>query len=53
MGFRVLAANVDSLFVRKEAAACPQDFSPLMDEIVSRTGLTIELEGVFGSYNFV
>jgi DNA polymerase elongation subunit (family B) len=47
MGFEVLAANVDSLFVRKDAAACPQDFSPLMDEIMFRTGLIIELEGIF------
>jgi len=47
MGFRVLAANVDSLFVRKEAAARPQDFEPLMAEIMSRTGLILELEGIF------
>lgn len=47
MGFRVLAANVDSLFVQKDAAIHPQDFQPLMNEIMFRTGLVIELEGIF------
>jgi len=47
MGFKVLGANVDSLFVQKEGAGQPQDFSPLMDEIKFRTGLTIELEDIF------
>jgi DNA polymerase-2 len=47
MGFRVLAANVDSLFVQKEAAVLPADFQSLMDEIMFRTGLVIELEGIF------
>jgi DNA polymerase elongation subunit (family B) len=47
LGFRVLAANVDSLFVQKEAAVRPRDFKPLMDEIISRTGLILELEGIF------
>jgi DNA polymerase-2 len=47
LGFSVLAANVDSLFVQKEAALRPRDFKPLMNEIKSRTGLIIELEGIF------
>ena len=47
MGFRVLGANVDSLFVQKEGAKCSYDFRPLMDEIMFRTGLVIELEGIF------
>jgi len=47
MGFRVLAANVDSLFVQKEGASQPEDYRPLMDEIMFRTGLIIELEGIF------
>ncbi len=46
-GFKVLAANVDSLFVQKAGAKAPQDFMPLMDEIMHRTGLVIELEGIF------
>jgi DNA polymerase-2 len=47
MGFRALAANVDSLFVQKAGATQPEDFAPLMDEIMFRTGLIIELEGIF------
>jgi DNA polymerase elongation subunit (family B) len=47
LGFRVLAANVDSLFVQKDAALRPRDFKPLMDEIIVRTGLVPELEGIF------
>jgi len=47
MGFRVLAANVDSLFVQKNGAKKKEDFKPLMDEIFFRTGLIIELEGIF------
>jgi DNA polymerase-2 len=47
MGFKVLGANVDSLFVQKEGVRQSQDFSPLMDEITFRTGLIIELEGIF------
>jgi len=47
MGFKVLGANVDSLFLHKDGACHPQDFRPLMDEINFRTGLVIELEGIF------
>jgi DNA polymerase elongation subunit (family B) len=47
MGFKVLGANVDSLFVHKEGASRPRDFGPLMDEIMARTGLVIEFEGIF------
>jgi DNA polymerase-2 len=47
MGFKVLGANVDSLFVQKEGARHPQDFKRLMEEIIFRTGLIIELEGIF------
>jgi DNA polymerase elongation subunit (family B) len=47
MGFKVLGANVDSLFVQKEEARQSQDFRPLMEEITIRTGLIIELEGIF------
>jgi DNA polymerase elongation subunit (family B) len=53
MGFKVLGANVDSLFVHKEGASRPQDFRPLMDEINFRTGLVIELEGIFDWLVFV
>jgi DNA polymerase II len=47
MGFKVLAGNVDSIFVQKAGAQRPQDFAPLIEEIHFRTGLIIELEGIF------
>ncbi|MGD8457576.1 MAG: DNA polymerase domain-containing protein [Anaerolineales bacterium] len=47
MGFKVLAANVDSLFVQKAGARLPVDFQALMEEIDRRTGLVIELDGIF------
>jgi len=46
-GFKVLAANTDSVFVQKKGADQPEDYQPLMAAINQRTGLTIELEGVF------
>jgi DNA polymerase II len=46
-GFDVLAANTDSVFVHKEGISHPEDFQPLIDEINQRTGLIIELEGIF------
>jgi DNA polymerase II len=46
-GFEVLTANTDSVFVRKAGAASPEDFRALMGEIDQRTGLSIELEGIF------
>ena len=46
-GFKVLAANTDAVFVQKKGAAQPEDYQPLMAAINQRTGLTIELEGIF------
>lgn len=46
-GFDVLAANTDSVFVHKTGDSQPEDFQALMEEINQRTGLVIELEGVF------
>jgi DNA polymerase II len=46
-GFEVMAANTDSIFVCKPSATQPEDFQALIDEIHTRTGLMIELEGVF------
>ena len=46
-GFDVLAGNTDSVFVHKEGVSQPEDFQALIDEINLRTGLTIELEGIF------
>jgi len=47
LGFKVLGANVDSIFVQKEGASLARDFQPLIDEILFHTGLSIELEGIF------
>jgi len=46
-GFDVMAANTDSIFVCKPTATQTDDFQELIDEIHTRTGLIIELEGVF------
>jgi len=46
-GFEVLDANTDSVFVQKEGHSQPEDFQPLIEEIRQRTGLIIELEGIF------
>jgi DNA polymerase-2 len=46
-GFEVLAANTDSVFVSRKGASQPEDFQALMDEVQRRTGLIIELEGIF------
>jgi DNA polymerase-2 len=47
LGFTVLHLYVDSLFVQKPGAARVEDFQPLLDEILKRTGLPISLDGVF------
>jgi DNA polymerase-2 len=47
LGFRTLGANTDSLYVQRDGARRPADFQPLIDEIERRTGLIIELEGIF------
>ena len=47
LGYKVLAANTDSLFVQKPGANTDADFQELIDEIRRRTGLIIELEGIF------
>ena len=46
-GFDVLAGNTDAVFVHKEGVSKPEDFQPLIEEINQRTGLIIELEGIF------
>jgi DNA polymerase-2 len=46
-GFNVLAANTDSVFIHKKGASKPEDFQALIEEINQRTGLVIELEGIF------
>jgi len=46
-GFNVLAANTDSVFIHKPGTSQPEDFQALIEEINQRTGLIIELEGIF------
>jgi DNA polymerase-2 len=46
-GFKVLAANTDSVFIHKKGFSQPNDFQALIEEINQRTGLIIELEGIF------
>lgn len=47
LGFTVLHMYVDGLWVRREGASRAVDFKPLLDEIVTRTGLPIALDGVY------
>jgi DNA polymerase elongation subunit (family B) len=47
LGFTVLGANTDSLFVQKQGAAAAEDFTGLLEEIQRQTGLILNLEAVF------
>lgn len=47
LGFTVLGANTDSLFVQKQGAVAPEDFTNLLEEIQRQTGLILNLEAVF------
>jgi len=47
MGFRVLHLYVDGMWVKKTGCRAVQDFQPLLDEIMARTGLKIALDGVY------
>ena len=47
MGFRVLHLYVDGMWVRKSDCHKTQDFQPLLDEIKTRTGLPIALDGIY------
>ncbi|MDH5505837.1 MAG: hypothetical protein OEZ02_01285 [Anaerolineae bacterium] len=47
LGYKVLGANTDSLFVQKAGVNTPEGLQPLLDEVLQRTGLVIELEGIF------
>lgn len=46
-GFNVLHMYVDGLWVKQAGYTQPADFSALLDEVVSRTGLAIALDGVY------
>ena len=45
--FTVLQMYVDGLWVIRPGADKPPDFQPLLDEIASRTGLSIALDGIY------
>jgi DNA polymerase-2 len=47
LGYTVLAANTDSLFVKKPGCSRKAHFQPLIDEINRRTGLVIMPEAIF------
>ncbi len=47
MGFTVLHLYVDGLWVQKKGSNRVQDFQPLLEEVLNRTGLPIALEGIY------
>jgi DNA polymerase-2 len=47
LGCQVLHLYVDGMWVKKPGWSTPLDFQPLLDEILTRTGLPIALDGVF------
>jgi DNA polymerase-2 len=47
MGFEVLHMYVDGLWVKQEGKTKPEDFTPLLQEIATRTHLPVGLDGVF------
>jgi DNA polymerase-2 len=47
LGFTVLHMYVDGLWVKKKGYSRVPDFQPLLDEITSRTGLPIALDGIY------
>jgi DNA polymerase-2 len=47
LGGTVLHMYVDGLWVRREGFSTPADFQPMVEEIASRAGLPIALDGVY------
>lgn len=47
LGFEVLHMYVDGLWVRKPGLKIVQDFQPILDEVVAKTGLPISLDVIF------
>jgi DNA polymerase-2 len=47
MGFTVLHMYVDGLWIKQEGYSRPDQFTPLLDEVARRTGLSIALDGVY------
>lgn len=47
MNFEILHMYVDSLFVQKDGAVSIDHFTPLLNKIAERTGLSITLDGIY------
>jgi DNA polymerase-2 len=47
LGGTVLHMYVDGLWVRQAGLAAPADFQPMLEEMATRTGLPIALDGVY------
>lgn len=47
LGFTVLHMYVDGLWVQKDGLSRVQDFQPLLNEVLRRTGLPIALDGIY------
>jgi DNA polymerase-2 len=47
LGFEVLHLYVDGMWIKKPGSVTTADFQPLLDEILTRTGLPIGLDGVY------
>ena len=53
MGFTVLHMYVDGLWIKQEGYNRPEQFTPLLDEISQRTGLSIALDGIYRWVTFL
>jgi DNA polymerase-2 len=53
LGFTLLHMYVDGLWVKKEGVSRPEQFQPLLEEIASRTGLAVALDGVYRWVTFL
>jgi DNA polymerase-2 len=47
LGFQVLHMYVDGLWVKKDGVSRVNDFQPLLEEILDRTGLPVSLDGIY------
>jgi DNA polymerase II len=53
LGFEVLHLYVDGMWIKKPGSITAADFQPLLDEILTRTGLPIALDGVYRWVEFL
>jgi DNA polymerase-2 len=47
LGFTVLHMYVDGLWVQRDGASNITDFQPVLDEIITRTGLSVSIDGIY------